>query len=100
VYFYASCDRSYVYPRIGRGRSPQFRDRFTGSRIPPRPDLFRSFLELTFANELEIVRGNAEILARNRASLEEIFVRCEGFVSDAAYACFGDTFRAAEKEHG
>jgi hypothetical protein len=95
VYFYASCDRSYVYPRIRGTPSLEFRDRFTAAVFVPRAELLRSFLELTFANELEIARNNRDFVARNRAALVDLFRRSKGLVSDAATRDFLDTFAAA-----
>ena len=56
--------------------------------------MFSGFLEITFANELQIVRGDPVLLDRNRGSLEELFGPCRGLVSEAAYACFVETCRA------
>jgi hypothetical protein len=89
VYFYASCDRRSVYPAIARiGASPivSFRDRFDGRTFEPGEDEMRTFLELTFANELELAaHGRATI---DRAGLRRVFGRCRPHVSPQAFATF------------
>jgi len=92
VYFYASCDRSFLYPNIPGGSSIQFRDRFTGDVFVPDAFIFKRFLELTFANELDIARGNADFLERHGPGLERLLQPCRDLVSAPAYACFLDTF--------
>jgi Domain of unknown function (DUF6817) len=95
VYFYASCDRRYLYPQIVRASSSSisFRDRFTGLVFVPDRELFSSFLELTFANELELARRDTEFLAQYGPSLFRLFRRCDHLVSEAAYTCFVNTIR-------
>jgi len=66
---------------LGTG-PPLVRDRFTGEARSPERDAFRSFMELTAANELDLVEVNpafahddgpfvAEFLAQRRAWLSE-----------------------------
>lgn len=88
VYFYASCDRARVYPQIGRAWPVRFRDRFSGEEFVPADSLFFPFLELTFANELEIVRGRPALVRSTRPTIADLFERCEGMVSDPAYEYF------------
>jgi len=54
VYFYASCDRTAVYPQLARGEPVVFRDRFTGRVFVAPEDRLRDFVDLTLANECEI----------------------------------------------
>jgi hypothetical protein len=59
VYLYASCDRAVVYPQLP-GRGPvAFRDRFVDGTVEPSEDELRDFVDLTLANELEIVSSTA-----------------------------------------
>jgi len=58
VYFYASCDRQAFYPQLA---SPDlgpggltFRDRFTGTESIPGAELVTPFVDLTYANEVEL----------------------------------------------
>lgn len=94
VYFYASCDRARVYPQIGRVWPVRFRDRFSGAVFVPADSLFFAFLELTFANELEIVRGKPALIKSTRHSLADLFGRCRGMVSDPAFEYFVSTYGA------
>jgi hypothetical protein len=60
VYRYASGDRSAVYPELSRPGPLMFRDRFTGE-TSPIPELDAAVLvELTAANELDIVTVNPD----------------------------------------
>jgi hypothetical protein len=96
VYFYASCDRSHLYPQIESGSPVRFRDRFSGSIFAPDDGLFKSFLELTLANELEIMRADPVLVEQTRTSFVPLFARCQGFVSDSAFAYFCDLYGMAE----
>ncbi len=123
VYFYASCDRGWLYPQLAPGAivgihdveaarkrlqaavvpgatagpsieaAITYRDRFSGKIFVPSRAAFSSFLELTFANELEIIRGQwPQLLEQNRVLWQAIFERCRDQVSEAAYECFRETF--------
>ncbi|MFD8543247.1 DUF6817 domain-containing protein [Streptomyces sp. NPDC059649] len=85
VHLYASCDRDVVYPRFGGGRRPVvFRDRFTGQEhTPPEPDV-RAFLEITAANELDVLAHNAELAERYGPALCRLFTRAQDLLSAAA----------------
>jgi len=54
VYFYASCDRGFLYPRIGAGEWNAFRDRFTGQVFCPSMEQLSGFADLTLANETDV----------------------------------------------
>jgi hypothetical protein len=92
VYFYASCDRGHVYPQIGVSAPINFRDRFTGRVLVPDPALFSSFMELTFANELDILSKNQLLVEQTRSYLGALFGRCREFVSAPAFASFVSLF--------
>ena len=87
VYFYASCDRRYVYPQIGRGGPVEFRDRFSERVFAPDRALWRAFLELTFANELELVTTPA-LVDYTRETFGVMFRGSRDLVSEAAFAHF------------
>ena len=92
VYFYGSCDRAFLYPRLVNGETgTQYRDRFTGTVFEPEPSLYRAFLEVTFANELEIFRRTPRIPWRVKRHWRAIFAPCWGLVSDAAFASYVET---------
>jgi hypothetical protein len=64
VYLYASCDRQAVYPRLSPLSPVLFTNRFTGvSRYLPENGT-KAWLELTAANELDLVLANPEAGAR------------------------------------
>ena len=129
VYFYASCDRGWLYPQLApgalvgihdvreaerrlregtvpgqplaksAGASVTFRDRFSGKVLVPSPGVFSSFLELTFANELEIIRGQwPHVPEQNRVLWQAIFEACRDQVSEAAYECFRETFELPRRK--
>jgi hypothetical protein len=58
VYFYASCDRDVFYPQLASPDSQpgdlRFRDRFTGESSLPDPGDVGRFVDLTYANEVEL----------------------------------------------
>ncbi|MGL4463804.1 MAG: DUF6817 domain-containing protein [Planctomycetia bacterium] len=107
LYFYASCDRTYLYPllerlmRVRRKRSflarclesafrrrssvPSFKSRFDGGVVQPDLKTFASFLELSFANELEILRRMTPLSDGLRRSWRDRFGGCRDFVSPAAW---------------
>ena len=59
VYLYGSCDRSFkgTLPEPGRHL---FRDRFTDRVSAIAADTMKDFVELTFANELDVERHSAQ----------------------------------------
>jgi catechol 2,3-dioxygenase-like lactoylglutathione lyase family enzyme len=88
VYLYGSCDRASVYPRLAGSDPVPFRDRFTGRTVvPTEPDL-RGFLEITAANELDVVAHNPAMAAEHGAGLLRLFTHSRERLSDAAWrAC-------------
>ncbi len=88
VYFYASCDRAVVYPQIGAGQAVPFRDRFTGEVFVPDDGILSRFMEVTFANELQIALGDVSLTDQITAAYGALFVRSRALVSPAAFACF------------
>ena len=90
VYTYGSCDRSFSYPTLAAG-SPRFRDRFTGAVSAPPAGLVRDFVELTFANELDVLAHNDDLHTRYGAALSRLFTACRSYASAPAYAAFTET---------
>lgn len=88
VYLYAACDRATVYPQLGQDRPPLFRDRFTGSRHTLSEDEVRALVEITAANELDLVEQNEELADRYGPDLARLFARCRAWLTAPAYdAC-------------
>lgn len=84
VYLYGSCDRAALYPRLGGAQLPVFRDRFTGAESVPGDAELRAFMEITAANELDVLAHNPEIAARATPKLRELLARTEVLLSPAA----------------
>ncbi|MGW5369766.1 VOC family protein [Streptomyces sp. NPDC004009] len=84
VHLYASCDRAVVYPRLGNGKPVVFRDRFTGrEHTPPPPDV-RAFVEITAANELDVLAHDSDLADRYGPALHRLFTRSRDLLSAAA----------------
>ena len=96
VYFYASCDRAHVYPQIGVSTSVRFRDRFNGTSFVPDESLFASFMELTFANELDILGKDHRLVEQTRPHFGPLFSRSRALVSRQAFAYFVSLFGEAD----
>ena len=84
VYLYASCDRATVYPRIDGTAAVAFRDRFTGREHHPSPAGLRAFLEITAANELDVLAHNAELAEQHGPGLYGLLKRAGSLLSPAA----------------
>jgi catechol 2,3-dioxygenase-like lactoylglutathione lyase family enzyme len=88
VYLYGSCDRSFVYSRIGEGTPVPFHDRFTGLVHSPAEIDVRAFMEITAANELDVVAHNATLAVKHGADLLRLFTRAQHLLSGPAWqAC-------------
>ncbi|MGV9834811.1 DUF6817 domain-containing protein [Nocardia niigatensis] len=85
IYQYGSCDRGSLYPRIDMD-PVRFRDRFTGIEFEPAEPDFRAFLELTVANELDVLAQNAELATEYGPGLYDLFARVRPRLSPAAWA--------------
>ncbi|TDI61103.1 MAG: hypothetical protein E2O92_04025 [Alphaproteobacteria bacterium] len=86
VYFYASCDRRATYPTIGAGKICVFRDRYAEANITPSDQGLRGFVELTMANELDLVAQNPDFAKEFGDGFRELFGGWLGLASDAAQA--------------
>lgn len=84
VYLYGSCDRASTYPQTGQDMVV-VKDRFTGETVTPDVDALRGFAEITAANELDVVRHNADIAERHGAELAQLINRSRAHLSDAAF---------------
>jgi hypothetical protein len=84
VYFYASCDRQFSYPHLGKPEGP-FKDRFTGTVLFPPLPLLRGFAELTAANELDVLQANSSLRAQYGPGLLRLFTSWRKLLSDPAW---------------
>lgn len=88
VYLYASCDRRAVYPRLDGSPAAEFLDRFTGSAVTVAGARLRGFMEITAANELDVLARQPVMLAQYGPSLLALFSRCRELLSPPAWdAC-------------
>lgn len=85
VYRYGSCDRGAVYPRFGRPVPVVFTDRFTGAESTPSDAEVRAFVELTAANELDVLAHNADLAEKYGGALLGLFTRARPWLSPAAW---------------
>jgi hypothetical protein len=92
VYFYAACDRNRIYAGFGSKAIPSYVDRYTGEASTPERETVCQFVELTFANELELARSGAAFRANVKDFFEELFPRCREFVSAGGWTTFEETF--------
>jgi hypothetical protein len=85
VYTYGSCDRAFSYPTLSNGQ-PRHRDRFIGAVTRPRLQLVRDLVELTIANELDVLAHNEDLRAQHGDSLHALFTAWRVHASDQATA--------------
>jgi len=85
VYLYASCDRSALYPALGAPEPVSFRDRFTGTTSTLSERDVRAFLELTVANELDVIRHSQAMAAEHGPALHRLFTAARLRLSQAAW---------------
>jgi hypothetical protein len=84
VYFYASCDRRFSYPRLAERAGP-FKDRFTGTVLRPPLSLRRDFAELTAANELDIAAVSPDFRVQAGPGLLRLFTSWQNLLSSPAW---------------
>jgi hypothetical protein len=88
VYLYGSLDRAVVYPRLGGPAPVVVRDRFTGREHEPAAADLRAVVEITAANELDVLAHDAELAARHEVGLRRLFERSRDLLSAPARAAW------------
>ncbi len=83
VYLYASCDRGQVYPQLDQA-AVYFHDRFTGLQARPDRKSLRAFVEITAANELDVVRNSSALAAEHGPAIQRLFVRASWHLTPSA----------------
>lgn len=83
VYLYASCDREPTYAQLAQPIAT-FSDRFDGAQRTTAPSVLRAFMEITAANELDVVRQNDEFARRYGAELAQLFADTGRYLSKPA----------------
>jgi hypothetical protein len=92
VYRYAACDRKFSYPDLA-DPAGLFRDRFTGETHVPTDEQRRDFVELTVANELDLMIVNPEMRARYGEALDGLFTRCREYLSERGWLAVRQVMR-------
>jgi pimeloyl-ACP methyl ester carboxylesterase len=83
AYLYASCDREKTYPQLAES-VVTFTDRFNGGRhVPPQSDL-RAFMEITAANELDVIDHDPELADQHGLALAALFGTARQHLSESA----------------
>jgi hypothetical protein len=93
VYTYGACDRDFLYPQLG-SPNPIYRDRFSGRHLELPARMLSELLEITLANELEICISGPSLKEKHREGNMWLFGRCQGLVSENAFACYREVFEA------
>jgi uncharacterized protein DUF6817 len=81
VYRYGACDRGRTWSTLASARTVW--DRFTGTSERQTPDELRPFVDLTIANELDLVEQDPVVVERYGKYLGALFRSWAGFASPA-----------------
>jgi hypothetical protein len=81
VHLYASCDRADFYPRLEHERPPRFRDRFTGRERGLPEATLRALVEITAANELDVLHHDDRFRASHGDALLGLFTASADLLS-------------------
>lgn len=73
VYLYGSCVRNPLYPQLACRESVTVIDRFTGCAHRLDDSDIRAFLEITVANEIDVMLHNENLARRHAQPLYELF---------------------------
>lgn len=76
VYAYGACDREFTHPQLVGDGPVRLRDRFTGQVVEIGPGLVRDLVELTYANELDVLTHSAEIRELHGRALKDFLASC------------------------
>jgi hypothetical protein len=83
VYLYGSCDRAAAYSQLAEAQVC-FVDRFTGAQHVPSAPVLRAFVEITAANELDVIDHNPELARQDGTRLARVFASAGRHLSKAA----------------
>ncbi|MFE6922341.1 DUF6817 domain-containing protein [Nocardia sp. NPDC057663] len=86
VYLYGSCTRSSLYPQLAGGEPITVADRFTGSTHHLTDADTRALLEITAANEIDVMLHNEDLARLHAGPLYELLAGARHLLSDAAWA--------------
>ena len=85
IWQYGRCDRARSYP-TWHTSTPQLFDRSTGAAADLTDEQRAMLVELTVANELDVLARDPELARLHGASLRQLFARWAAFVSAGARA--------------
>ena len=88
VYLYCSCDRGFVFPKIGLSKYISFKDRFSGVEFLLSEKQAKLFCELTVANEMELVYSSESFKNKYGKELLKLFESMQNYLSPQAVNAF------------
>jgi hypothetical protein len=88
VYLYCSCDREYVFPKIGLSQHVKFKNRFSGYESSLSNRQSKQFCELTVANEMELVCNSQGFKDEYGDGLLKLFEAMKVFLSSKAIQAY------------
>jgi hypothetical protein len=98
VYTYCACQRDDLFETVATNSPLHFRNRFVESDVTPPDQMLRDFFELTFANEIELCRGNPAFRLEHERFFRKVFPHCRPYVSRAAFDSFEAIFPNASTD--
>lgn len=87
VYRYAACDRGFTYA-AAIGGVFGYRDRFTGDEVRLPAAVQAGFVDMTFANELDLYDHSSEFRTTVWPKLVPVFAGYERLANPAAFAAY------------
>ena len=87
VYLYGSCTRSSAYPQLAQSAA-EIVDRFSGRRRVVEGAELRAFVEISAANELDVVQHSQVIAGQHGDGLRRPFMRAQPHLSPSARAAW------------
>jgi hypothetical protein len=96
VYLYASCDRAQTYRQLAQP-VVTFTDGFSGTRHTAWPPDLGAFMDITAANELDVVRPNRDLADQHGSGLAALLAAAGQHLSEPAkqaWAAFGGAPRS------
>lgn len=85
VYLYGGCDRDVAYAQVGTGVQVCWQSRLGGGTVSPDASALAVLLELTAANEVDVMAHNAELRERYGDELADLFARARGWLCAPAW---------------
>lgn len=87
VYLYGSCDRQQTYAQLAQP-IVTFTDRFENTQHTPPSSHIHAFVEITAANECDVLSHNGDLARRSGDELTQLFADCGTYLSEPARAAW------------